>query len=153
MSYDAFKLVHLLGVVLFLGNIIITAVWKSFADGTRDPRIIAYAQRLVTVTDWMFTAGGVVLILIGAYGMAAVGKLDLGMRWLVWGQALFVLSAVIWVTRLLPIQRAQARLARSFAQGGPIPEMYWRYARSWMVWGILATILPLVTLYFMVFKP
>ena len=44
---------------------------------------------LVTLTDWIFTAGGVVLILAGAYGMAAVAGLNLrGTIWLVWGQAL-----------------------------------------------------------------
>jgi uncharacterized membrane protein len=53
--YLAFKIIHLLGVVLFLGNIIVTAVWKTLADQTREPRTIAYAQRLVSVTDWMVT--------------------------------------------------------------------------------------------------
>ena len=57
--YLAFKVIHLLGVVLFLGNIIVTAVWKALADQTREPRTIAYAQRLVTVTDWIFTLSGV----------------------------------------------------------------------------------------------
>jgi uncharacterized membrane protein len=95
MSYEAFKVIHLLGVILFLGNIIVTGVWKVLADRTGEPRTIAYAQRLVTVTDWIFTAGGVALILIGAYGMAAVGHLDLrGPAWLVWGQAMFAASGV-----------------------------------------------------------
>ncbi|MGA8688715.1 MAG: DUF2269 family protein [Methyloceanibacter sp.] len=76
MSYLAFKVVHLLGVVLFLGNIIVTGVWKTLADQTREPPTIAYAQRLVTITDWVFTLGGIVLILIGAYGMVAAGGLD-----------------------------------------------------------------------------
>jgi uncharacterized membrane protein len=66
MSYDAFKVVHLAGVVIFLGNIIVTAMWKVLADRTGDPRIIAYAQRLVTITDWIFTAGGAALIVLGA---------------------------------------------------------------------------------------
>jgi uncharacterized membrane protein len=96
--YLAFKVIHLLGVVLFLGNIIVTAVWKTLADRTREPRTIAYAQRLVTVTDWIFTLGGIVLILVGGYGMVANAGLDpLGQTWLIWGQGLFIASAVIWV--------------------------------------------------------
>ena len=63
MSFEAFKVVHLFGVILFLGNIIVTGVWKVLADRTGEPRVIAYAQRLVTLTDWIFTAGGVALIL------------------------------------------------------------------------------------------
>jgi len=62
MSYNAFKVVHLFGVVIFLGNIIVTALWKVMADRTDNPRIIAYAQRLVTLTDWIFTAGGVAFL-------------------------------------------------------------------------------------------
>jgi uncharacterized membrane protein len=152
-SYNAIKVIHLFGVVLFLGNIIVTALWKMLADRTREPAVIAYAQWLVTLTDWIFTAGGVVLILIGAYGMVAVGGLDLRQTWLVWGQSLFVLSGLIWVAMLIPTQIAQARLARAFAAGGPIPDSYWRLGRRWAIWGAIATIIPLCNLYFMVFKP
>lgn len=84
--------------MLFLGNIIVTGVWKVLADNTGDPRTIAYAQNLVTLTDWTFTAGGVVLILIGAYGMVWVAGLNpLGPAWLIWGQSLFIASGIIWV--------------------------------------------------------
>ena len=154
MAYYAFKVVHLFGVVLFLGNIIVTAVWKVMADQTGDPRIVAYAQRLVTLTDWIFTAGGVVLILVGAYGMAAVAGLNLrGTTWLVWGQALFAVSGLIWVFILIPTQIAQARQARGFASSTSIPDGYWRHNRRWVVWGGIATLVPLANLYFMVFKP
>jgi uncharacterized membrane protein len=153
MPYSAFKVVHLFGVVIFLGNIIVTAVWKVMADRTADPRIIAYAQRLVTLTDWIFTAGGVLFILVGAYGMAAVAGLNLRANWLIWGQALFVISGLIWIFVLIPTQIAQAREARALTNGSAIPESYWRHSRRWAIWGIIATIVPLANLYFMVFKP
>lgn len=158
MSYFAFKSIHLLGVVLFMGNIIITGFWKAFADRTGEPRVIAFAQRLVTVTDWLFTAGGVALVLVGAYGMAFTGGLDLSLdlsadRWLLWGQGLFIASGVIWVAILIPVQIKQARYAHKFEDGGVIPDHYWQLNRRWFFWGILATILPLANLYFMVFKP
>jgi uncharacterized membrane protein len=154
MTYLAFKVIHILGVVLFLGNIIVTGVWKALADRTRDPRTIAYAQRLVTLTDWIFTAGGVTLILVGGYSMVRTAGLDpLGPTWLVWGQGLFIASGIIWVAILIPVQIAQAREARGFAQGGTIPARYWRLGKLWYVWGTIATILPLANLYFMVMKP
>jgi len=123
------------------------------ADRTGNPPIIAYAQRLVTLTDWVFTLGGGVLLLIGAYGMAAVAGLDLRQIWLVSGQALFVISGLICVVVLIPTQIVLAREARVFASGGTIPESYWRHGRRWMVWGSIVTIVPLANLYFMVFKP
>ncbi len=154
MSYDAFKVVHLFGVIVFLGNIIVTGVWKVMADRTDDPQIIAFAQRLVTLTDWIFTAGGVALILVGAYGMALVGHLDLrATTWLFWGQTIFVASGVIWIAVLIPTQILQARQARAFASGGKIPDSYWRHGRRWAIWGAIATVIPLANLYFMVFKP
>jgi uncharacterized membrane protein len=154
MSYEAFKMIHLFGVIVFLGNIIVTGVWKVMADRTGQPQIIAYSQRLVTLTDWIFTAGGVALILIGAYGMAAVAHLDLrGPTWLMWGQVIFVASGLIWIAILIPTQIVQARQARAFANGGAIPDSYWRHGRRWMIWGTIATVIPLANLYFMVFKP
>jgi uncharacterized membrane protein len=152
--YTVFKVIHLLGLVLFLGNIIVTALWKTLADRTREPRVIAYAQHLVTVTDWVFTAGGVLLLVIGAYGMVVTGGLDpFATAWLLWGQGLLLASGVIWVVVLIPTQIGQARLARGFAAGGLIPERYWLLNRRWLVWGIVATLVPLANLYVMIVKP
>jgi uncharacterized membrane protein len=154
MTYLAFKVVHITGVVLFLGNIIVTGVWKVLADKTGEPRTIAFAQRLVTLTDWIFTLGGVILILIGAYGMVWTAGLNpLGPLWLIAGQSLFIASGIIWAAILIPIQIAQARQARVFAGGGQIPESYRHLSRRWLVWGTIATLLPLANLYFMVVKP
>jgi uncharacterized membrane protein len=43
MTYLAFKVVHILGVGLFLGNIIVTGVRKVLADRTGEPPTVAYA--------------------------------------------------------------------------------------------------------------
>jgi uncharacterized membrane protein len=154
LSYTIFKVVHMLGIVIFLGNIIVTGVWKAFADRTRNAAVIAFAQRLVTLTDWAFTLGGAILILAGGYGMASVDGYDLRSTfWLVWAQAAFLASGVIWVAILIPVQIRQERLAHGFANGGVIPELYWRLNRRWYFWGVLATVIPLTNLYVMVAKP
>jgi uncharacterized membrane protein len=153
-SYAAFKIIHLLGVALFLGNIIVTGVWKYYADRTKCPRVIGFAQRLVTLTDWAFTLGGVILILIGGYGMARLAGYDLLERsWLLLGQGVFIASGVIWCVVLIPIQVWQARLARRFENGGAIPDVYWRLSRHWLVWGAVAILIPLANLYVMIVKP
>jgi hypothetical protein len=41
-NYRLLKSLHVLGVVIFLGNIIVTAVWKALADRTGSPAIVAY---------------------------------------------------------------------------------------------------------------
>ena len=153
-SYLWLKSLHLLGVVLFLGNIIITGWWKTMADRTRNPVIIAFAQHQVTLTDWIFTVGGVILVLAGGIGNALLHDMDyLHTYWLAWGAWLFIASGIIWALILIPVQIAQDKMARQFANGGEIPVRYWKLGRLWIVFGILATLLPMINLYWMVFKP
>jgi uncharacterized membrane protein len=116
--------------------------------------VVAFGQRLVTLTDWWFTLGGIVLVFLGGFGAAgSIGMNPFGSRWLLWGEALFVLSGAIWMVILIPAQIRQARQARDFANGGEIPESYWRDARRWLVWGIIATLPLVAAIWVMVDKP
>lgn len=166
-SYLFFKMLHVLGVVLFLGNIIVTVWWKTMANRHGDPMVIAFAQRQVTLTDYIFTFSGVVLILIGANTMFSTtdsdttansfmswgGWLFSDVYWVARGGLLFVISGIIWVAILIPIQVQQARMAKVFERGCDIPDKYWRLNTYWIFWGLLATFLPLLNLYLMIFKP
>ena len=89
------------------------------ADRTKSPEVIAYAQRLVLMTDIAFTATGAGLIAVSGNMMANnFGGVD-GASWLTLGWWLFIASGVIWLTILIPIQLAQTRLARSFRGDAP----------------------------------
>ncbi|NVN85611.1 MAG: DUF2269 domain-containing protein [Rhodopseudomonas sp.] len=151
--YDVFKVLHVIGVVVLVGNVTITAYWKVLSDMTDDPRIIAHAQRGVTLADFIFTLVGIALIMIGGYGAAIVKELPLFTApWLIAGQILFGISGVIWLGILVPLQIRQARVARSFAQGGVIPPGYRRDARLWIIWGVIATVPLVAAIYAMVVK-
>lgn len=153
MLYDAFKSLHILGIVLLVGNVLVTAFWKVFADRTGQPAVIAFGQRLVTITDFVFTAGGIALVYLGGFGAAWANGLDPFTGWLGWGQMLFLASGGIWIAVLVPAQVRMAKLARGFANGGPIPDVYWRDNRRWLVWGIVS-VLPLIAgIWVMVSKP
>ena len=152
--YLAFKTVHVFGAILFVGNLMVTAVWKTLADRTRDARVIAFAQRLVSTTDVIFTGIGAVLVL--STGLMMIVPYDIefwNVRWQIWGLGLFLVSGLMWLLILVPVQMKQSRLAREFAEDGEIPESYWRLARLWMIFGSVATILPLINVLLMVFKP
>jgi len=154
VSREAWLFLHVLGVILFLGNIVVTAMWKVLADRTKSPPVIAYAQRLVTITDVTFTTTGVILIIVAGQVLAGdYGGVFSGPSWLTWGWSLFIAAGVVWLAVLVPIEVQQERLARRFRDGGEIPDRYWRLSKLWAVSGGLATVLPLVTLYLMVFKP
>jgi uncharacterized membrane protein len=151
-SYLLLKTIHLVGVVLFIGNIIVTGWWKFMADATRDARIIGFAQRQVTLTDWVFTFGGVVLVGIGGIGNAELHGMPMTVSWLAVGNGLFAASGIIWVAILIPLQIRLGRMAKAFAHGGTIPPAYWRAEKLWGFFGVLATLLPLANIPVMVFK-
>ena len=153
-TYLWLKIIHILGTILFLGNIIVTFWWKLMADRTRDPKIVAFAQRQVRLTDYIFTLSGVLIILVSGIANAIILDMDfLKIKWTLWGLSLFVLSGIIWHVLLIPTQVKQAKLSRVFADQDTIPEEYWRLCKIWYIASPIATIIPLAALYFMVFKP
>jgi uncharacterized membrane protein len=151
--YSWLKVVHIFGVVLFLGNIIVTGWWKNMADLTKNPQIIAYAQRQVTLTDFIFTGGGVGILLIAGMANVYLHGMSYATKWLGHGMAIFLASGLIWVAVLIPVQMKQAKMAKEFALSSEIPASYWKLCTKWNLFGLLATLIPLANLYFMVFKP
>jgi uncharacterized membrane protein len=153
MSHSAWVSLHVFGAVVFLGNLVVTAVWKSLADRTGDAGVIAYAQRLVIVTDVAFTAPGAILLVVSGVVLSHTWGGVGGQAWLEVGLALFAAAAAIWVAILIPIQVRQWRLVRGLSAGDAIPPAYLRLSRLWAVFGSLATLLPLAVLFVMLLKP
>lgn len=152
--YQVLKYLHILGAVIFVGNITITAWWKSMADRTQAPAIVAYAQRQVTLTDFVFTLSGVLLLAVTGYTMAGIAGLNLDdIQWLANGQRLFFISGLLWIFILVPVQYLQAKMAKDFSDKDTIPERYWTLGKIWMVFGIISTVLPYFTVYYMAVKP
>lgn len=154
LAYYSLLFAHITGVILLVGNITVTAVWKVFANRTDDPRIIAFGQRLVTGTDFGLTIPGIVLTMVGGYGCAIMMEYPLfDDMWLIASQILFVVAGLIWIGILVPIQVRQARIARSFEHGGAVPAEYRALSRRWITWGLISTVPMVIVLWLMVAKP
>ncbi len=149
---------HILGAVVFLGNIVVTAMWMALARSSGNVPVIAFAARTVARTDWLFTAPGVVLVLGNGLALAADryggwSNVD-ETAWISLALLLFVASGVVWVGFLLRYQAAMVRLSHVAATGGSaLPQDFFAAYNRWAAWGILATVLPLVSLYLMVARP
>lgn len=154
MTYDTAKFIHIIGIVVLVGNVTATAIWKLFADRSGDARIVAFAQRLVTLTDWSLTFWGVVLTMVGGYAAAVIGKFDLlSDRWLVMGQGLFLLSGALWLGVLVPLQMRMANMARQFGAEENLPRAYIMASRTWFAVGIASTVPLIAAAWVMVAKP
>ena len=153
--YLGLKLLHIVAVIMFLGNITTGLFWHAHAARTRDPRLLAHAMDGIIRSDRLFTIPGVVVIIAGGLGAAMVGGYPiLHTSWILWSLVLFAVSGVVFVTRVAPLQVrlrdfAQAAVARgSFDWPG-----YQRLAAAWERWGAVALLTPLAALVLMVFKP
>ncbi|WP_134685707.1 DUF2269 family protein [Brevibacillus migulae] len=146
-------LVHLLGVVLFLGNIITAAFWKVRADLQKDPAMIHRTVKNVMLADYVFTLPGLVLITVSGIVMAIKANLPMsGLNWLTLSLLLFAISGAIWLAVLLPLQRAMIRHSAQSMLSGKPSSAYERASRHWAIYGIAATLLPVIILYCMVTK-
>jgi uncharacterized membrane protein len=152
--YLIFKLIHVLAVIIFVGNITIGILWKARADITRDPRVIQYAISTIIAADRIFTIPAIVFVLIGGFAAAAVGHINvLTTGWTLWGLALFIISGVCFgpVSRA---QRALLQVTQAAVDGAPMDwTRYQQISAQWNTFGTVATIAPILAVIVMVLKP
>ena len=149
------KLIHILAVVMFIGNIVTGLFWHKHAERTRNPRLLAHTMEGVIRSDRLFTIPGVVVILASGIFAAMKGGFPLlGTGWILWTLVMFSISGLVFMIRLGPLQRKLQKHAEAGAQSGSFDyDAYHRMAKQWDFWGAVATIAPLIGLGLMVLKP
>ena len=154
MDYLLWKLLHVVSVIVFMGNIVTGLFWAARAHKTRDFLLIATTFEGIIRSDRWFTIPGVIGILIGGFSAAIDGKFPiLGTGWILWSIVLFSISGVVFSVWIVPLQRKIAE----FARGADTSEESWQGHRKmykkWELWGLLAMIAPVAAVVIMVLKP
>jgi uncharacterized membrane protein len=153
--YLLVKTIHVLSVVLFLGNIITGLFWKAHADATRDPKLQAHALAGIIRSDNWFTLPSVIVIIASGVMLSAEAGLPLlGTTWIAASLAALALSGLLFGAILAPMQRRLLKIASEATVGADWPSS--TYRRTSMIWemvGIVAILLPLGAVALMVFKP
>jgi uncharacterized membrane protein len=153
--YLLLKLLHVIAVIAFLGNIATGLFWHVHAARTRDPRLLAHTMDGIIRSDRLFTIPGVVGIV--TTGVAAALRADLpilGTDWILWTLVLFSVSGLVFMFRVAPLQRQLLALADSGVQSGAFDyQRYHALAVRWEVWGAIALLTPVGGLVLMVLKP
>jgi uncharacterized membrane protein len=153
MLYLILKSLHIVSVVLFLGNIITGVFWKAHADRTGDLRARAQALDGVIKSDRIFTTPNVLVIVLTGVGTALVGKIPiLSTPWILWSIILFGVSGFAFAF-VAPTQKKLLANVRAGIEGNWDRAGYDALSKKWTVWGTVATAAPLVAVFLMVLKP
>ncbi|MBB4008671.1 DUF2269 family protein [Allorhizobium taibaishanense] len=148
---EALLFVHVFAATMFLGNIVVTAVWKCIADRSDDLNLLRYSIKIVFVTDFIFTFGGAILLAItGSVMIVNYGFTAENSPWLYCGVGGFALSGLSWVVGLVPNQFRQRRLLNEASDFAAIAKPFRALARRWYVWGTMANVFAIAALFFMV---
>ena len=154
MQYLILKSLHVLAVVLFLGNIITGVFWKFHADRMADLRAREVAIAGIIRSDRWFTMPGVTVIIATGLWMAIGAHMPLlRTKWILWGIILFGISGVCFGARVAPLQKQLLANVRAGICGHWDPAEYQRLSRGWEIWGGVATLAPVIALFLMVLKP
>lgn len=154
MIYNCLKLIHLFAVIIFLGNVITGLYWMHMAVKTKEISIISYTINGLIKSDRLFTVPGVVIITIGGFLTTIYGQIPIiRTGWIFWSLVLFTISGIIFVWRLVPLQKEIKTLTQD---QNNIENSNWvtfmKVYRDWEIWGFLALITPLVAMIMMTLK-
>jgi uncharacterized membrane protein len=154
MDYSHFKLIHLLAVTIFLGNIITGLFWMRFAVNARDLNIINHTMKVIIKLDRYFTIPGVIAITAGGLMAAIYGHLPiLRTGWIFWSIILFLISGLAFAFKVAPLQKKIYNLtldkqSSTHFDWANFNEVY----LAWDIWGFIALITPLAAFVMMTLK-
>jgi uncharacterized membrane protein len=152
MVYLILVLIHVIAVVIFLGNITIAPFWKANAEKKKDRLLILNTWEGIIRADKMFTMPGVILLLIFGIGGALHGGFNLiSTGWIFWSIVLYVFSGAAFMVRVVPIQKKIVVLAKD--ESNFSWDDYYKLAKQWDIWSSVATITPWIAVILMVIKP
>src|SRR5436190_16208747 len=152
-AYTLLKLVHIIAVITFLGNITTGLFWMRIADKTNNFSIISFTMKGIITSDKWFTIPGVIVISAGGFGAAIGGGLPLlRTGWIFWSIVLFSLSGMIFTTKLAPLQKKILQLTKNAETARSSHDLYQASLQQWEMWGLTALLTPLTAVVMMVLK-
>ena len=153
-AYLLFKVIHLLAVVAFLGNITIGLFWMKWAFKAKNMGYLQHTVKGIIAADKIFTLPGVLVIVTGGIFAAIKGGYPmLSTGWIFWSIILFTASGIIFMTKVGPLQtKMKNYLEQSTINNNYEEPTFVRYMKAWEWWGALSLITPLLAFLLMILK-
>lgn len=154
MECSYLKLIHLIAVVLFLGNIITGLFWMRIAVKTKDLNIISFTMNGIIKADRYFTIPGVIVITAGGILAASYGHFPIWKTgWIFWSIIMFSISGLAFAFKVAPLQKLIYQLTSNKKL---TTDFNWEHFRKlymqWDIWGLIALLTPLAAFVMMILK-
>jgi uncharacterized membrane protein len=152
--YLSLKVIHLLAVVIFVGNIATGFFWHAHAWRTRNPILLAHTVQGLIRSDRVLTMPSAGLLIIAGIATAVVGGVPMRTGWIGWTIVAFVVAGALFSTRVGPLQKQLYEIANAASGGSAFDESrYADIAARWRAWGAVAVLALAIGLALMVLKP
>ncbi len=153
VEYLILKWLHVLSSTVLFGTGLGSAYYMFFASRTRDPRTIATVVGHVVAADAIFTTSTIVFQPLSGWRMAHLAGLPLTTPWIAWSLALYLLAGACWLPVVWMQLRMRGIAERAAADGTPMPDLYYRWLRIWVVLGVPAFVSLVAVFWLMIAKP
>ncbi len=130
LDYNVHKALHILGVMLMMGNLIVGPVWLSTAWYSNDHARMAWAAKVLSDCDIWLTTPGMQLAIWNGICMAGVLGGVHKQAWLFESMALMLLTSLASITLVLYWQE---RLLTDAARGDRAATG--KALVQWAIWG------------------
>lgn len=151
---NTFKLLHLIGLVMFLGSILSFIAINKFVGANPDATLIFHQRQFVSAITWTLTIPGMWILVIAGGLTALTGKYRLiEHRWLI---AKLVLAALILVNGTFFIPPLVAQVTSIATQGaiqGQLLPTYIPLKVKEDMYGIANFIMILIAIILAIFRP
>jgi uncharacterized membrane protein len=147
LPYHWHKILHIIGVVLFMGNMIVGPIWFMYAYFSKDKTLLKFAGKLLELTDIYLTVPGIALTVLNGLYLASVYGGTKHQSWLFYS---IILLFVMWALSI-PLIYLQEKMYQSLDKDFDIKLINTLLIR----WGILGTFVmipPFVIFYLMIVK-
>jgi uncharacterized membrane protein len=145
------RVVHLLAVVVLLGNLLMAPFWRKRLAALGGAHARAAASRSVRVADLIFTLPGWVVVL--ASGIMLIIYRGMQGGWLHLSLVLFLGWLILWHVLVLRARKAMIAQAEEAASGGQAPAELAQHEHQWQQWSYVSAGIVVLILILMVTRP
>jgi len=147
------KLLHVLAVALYTGNIILSILWMHQAVKSGKNSILNHTTKVIMKSDRYITIPGVIIILLAGVFASMVGQYSIHRTgWIIWSFAMLLIAGFAFSAKLAPIHRKIIKETSAADSTAPFSDNLVKLISARKLWIIIAVVTTLLAFMMMVLR-